>query len=148
MNYSAVDLAEYVVKKCFDEGKPISNLQLQKILYHIQYMFLTKKNYCAFEDDIEAWKFGPVTPNAYYRFCGSGGMPITLTVFFKPYEDLNFDKKNKKLIDAIVEEKRDMNPWDMVDETHKEGSAWHMIYNGGVGDKEVIPPELIKEKGL
>ena len=135
--------------KKFDEDRnPISNLQLQKILYYIQYEFLTKKNYCAFSDDIEAWKFGPVVPNVYYRFCGSGGMPITLTVFFKPYEALNFDKNNKKLIDSIVEEKRELDPWDMVEETHKEGKAWHTVYDGGRGAREVIPVSLIKEKGL
>lgn len=40
MCYSAVDLSKYIVYKCITEGQPISNLQLQKILYYIQRNFL------------------------------------------------------------------------------------------------------------
>lgn len=54
MCYSAVDLSKYIVYKCITEGQPISNLQLQKILYYIQREFL-KNDRIAFADDIQAW---------------------------------------------------------------------------------------------
>ena len=38
--YSALELSKYIVTKCINDGKPISNLQLQKILYYIQRDFL------------------------------------------------------------------------------------------------------------
>ena len=38
--YTAMDLAKYIVSKCYYDGCPISNLQLQKILYYIQKEFL------------------------------------------------------------------------------------------------------------
>lgn len=31
-----LDLAAYIVKHCLEKGKPVSNLQLQKILYFVQ----------------------------------------------------------------------------------------------------------------
>ena len=40
MCYSAVDLSKYIVYKCITDGRPISNMQLQKILYYIQREFL------------------------------------------------------------------------------------------------------------
>lgn len=38
----ALTLAQYVVTKCVHDGCPISNLQLQKILYFIQAAALKK----------------------------------------------------------------------------------------------------------
>ena len=54
--YSALELSKYIVTKCINDGKPISNLQLQKILYYIQRDFL-KQGEPAFSDTIEAWQF-------------------------------------------------------------------------------------------
>lgn len=63
--YRAIELSKYIVSKCIDDGFPISNLQLQKILYYIQRDFL-RIGKPAFPDAIEAWQFGPVVPNVYY----------------------------------------------------------------------------------
>ena len=32
----ALDIAEYIINKCTVESYPISNLQLQKIMYYVQ----------------------------------------------------------------------------------------------------------------
>ena len=34
--YSALSMAKYIIDKCTKDKYPISNLQLQKILYYIQ----------------------------------------------------------------------------------------------------------------
>lgn len=41
--YSALEIAKYVVNKCTVDRHPISNLQLQKILYYIQRSFDQKE---------------------------------------------------------------------------------------------------------
>ena len=69
--YSAEIMAGYTVSKCINDGLPISNLQLQKILYYIQKRYLTD-NKTAFDDDFEAWQFGPVIPLVYYKYSGFG----------------------------------------------------------------------------
>ena len=38
--YSALSMAKYIIDKCTKDEYPISNLQLQKILYYIQREFL------------------------------------------------------------------------------------------------------------
>lgn len=139
--YDAINLAKYIVSKCVKDGSPISNLQLQKILYYIQKDFLSR-NKKAFPDVIEAWQFGPVVPNVYYHFCGFGAMPITIS-----YENTFIDSRDAVYIDPIVDKKRRLNPWDMVEETHKPNGAWAKIYNDGYGNHEEIPTELIKAVG-
>jgi len=138
--YEAINLSQYIVSKCVDDNCPISNLQLQKILYYIQKTFLQQKNSAAFSDEIEAWQFGPVVPNVYYHYCGYGAMPILLS-----HENYNIKSEDEAIINPIVEEKRKLNPWTMVEETHKENGAWAQTYEKG--KHNVIPLELIKAVG-
>ena len=141
MSYSAIDLAKYVVSKCAKDNHPISNLQLQKILYYIQKDFLNR-NDIAFPDAIEAWPFGPVVPNVYYHYCGYGAMPI-----LSLREEYEIDLEDKKFVDPLIERKRKLDPWTMVAETHKTDGAWDKIYKDGRGNHQVIPIELIKAVG-
>ena len=50
-------------------------------------------------------------------------------------------------VDKIVEEKRKLNPWDMVAETHKDDGAWAKVYRDGLGNHCIIPTKLIKAVG-
>lgn len=141
LNVSAIDLSKYVITKCVQDECPISNLQLQKILYYIQKYFL-KHDSLAFSDEIEAWQFGPVVPNSYYKFCGFGAMPIT-----NKYSQLpDFGSEKKQAIDTMVENKRVLDPWQLVQETHKPNGAWDTIYRQGLGNHQIIPKALIKQE--
>jgi uncharacterized phage-associated protein len=138
--YKAINLSKYIVSKCIKDNIPISNLQLQKILFYIQKSFLKKRGEVAFGDVIEAWQFGPVVPNVYYYYCGFGAMPISYSYdsyYLESEEDLN-------IVNEIIEAKRELNPWDLVAETHKKNGAWDKIYNDGSGNHAPIPVELIK----
>lgn len=143
MLYPAIELAKYIVKKCSNENEPISNLQLQKILYYIQRDYL-KSGSVAFSDKIEAWQFGPVVPNVYYHFCSYGSMPISRNYKNK---NIEIDVEDAAIIDTIVEEKRRLEPWDLVNDTHKKGGAWDLIYENGKGNHKEIPLELIRKVG-
>ena len=138
--YKAIEIAKYIINKCTVECHPISNLQLQKILYYVQKSFL-QVGKMAFNDEIEAWQFGPVVREVYNQYCGFGASKIRL------FYDIVIDEYYKSMIDPIVREKRDLDPWVMVDDTHRKGKAWDIIYSNGQGNHKVIPPELIKDKG-
>lgn len=139
--YAALDIAKYVINKCTTESHPISNLQLQKILYFLQREYLQKVGRRLFSDDIQAWQFGPVVPEVYYQYCGFGSMDITMKY------DCQIDGADRKRIDAVVLEKRDKNPWDLVEETHAEGKAWATVYRNGQGNHKIIPIDTIRIRG-
>lgn len=143
-NMKAINIAQYVIDKCTKENKSISNLQLQKILYYIQGEWLKlNQKVPLFDDDICAWKFGPVVPDIYYTYCGYGGSKIT-----SQYQNANLDKAITSTIDPIIEEKRELFPWDLVDETHHKDGAWDKIFANGLGDHDIIPKALIFEDFL
>jgi uncharacterized phage-associated protein len=138
--YSALTIAKYIIDKCTEENSPISNLQLQKILYYIQREFL-QQGERAFPEEIEAWQFGPVVPEVYRRYCGFGGSPIRVRY------TVGIEQGFQRGIDPIVEEKRKLNPWDLVNDTHSPGKAWDLIYRDGAGDHQIIPQNLIRSNG-
>lgn len=57
-----------------------------------------------FFDDFEAWEFGPVVPNVFYKYCGFGAGDINLKY------NVNLDKlslEDRVLIDDMIESKRE-----------------------------------------
>lgn len=138
--YKAMDLANYIVDKCIKDDVPITNLQLQRILYFVQKDFL-KRGSPAFSDYIEAWGFGPVVPTVYFCFCGFGAMPI----LFIPRDTVPNLSTDKNIIDNIVENKRSLTPWEIAKETSKITGAWSKVYDNGKGSQHIIPVDLIKK---
>lgn len=138
--YPALYLARYIIDKCAKDEHPISNLQLQKILYQLQKELL-KKGTVLVNDDFQAWAYGPVVPKVYFEFCSYGAMRID-----ERY-NVRIENKIKQAIDPIIEKLRKDEPWELVKQTHLKGGAWDIVYRNGSGNKSTIPLELIKDKG-
>lgn len=142
MNYecNAMPLAQYTVTKCEAEAEPISNLQLQKIMYFLQSVYCRSMHgKLLFPEEFEAWPYGPVLPEVYEQFSNYGGRliherfenPVILSIGTKTF------------IDEGIEVLRTKSPWDLVRTSHAPGSPWDQIWKGGLGFKETIPNELI-----
>lgn len=101
----ASTIAQYVINRCIKLEKPVTNLQLQKILYYIQKKFKSRKE-VVFYDDFEDIGFGPAILSVYYRFCGYGAEPITV-----PGDNITFGEYDQ-IFDNIIAEKIDLYPWE------------------------------------
>lgn len=139
MGYSALTVAKYIISKCTIEYDAISNLQLQRILYYIQKWFL-QNGLIAFDDDFEAWQFGPVVPSVYNRYSSFGGMPIRLKYH------IALDSNYMDIIDPIITSKRDLKPWVMADDIKHPGKAWDRVFEDGKGSYRIISKDLIREE--
>ena len=139
MNYSAIDVAKYIIMRCNQLNKTISNLKLQKILYFVQAEFLVDKDEPCFSETIEAWDFGPVIPIVYhkYKVFGSASIPhITKN------DACPFSSDDKKLIDGIVDECTKYSASALVDITHQQ-TPWKDAYRPYCNAP--IPNESIKQ---
>ena len=73
----AVDLARYIVGKYAEEGRPVTNLHLQKMLFFAQASYCrASKGDLLFDDEFEAWPYGPVIPSVYDEYSVCGARPI------------------------------------------------------------------------
>ncbi|MFM9414170.1 Panacea domain-containing protein [Peptococcus simiae] len=137
----ALDFARYIIYRCYDIEKPISNLQLQQILYFVQVSFLQEKGHLAFAESIEAWQFGPVVPAVYYDFSGYGGLKIPVS------EGKYIDFSGQDLVDQICAEAASLEAWELLEMSHEKGGPWHRVYNNGKGNRDIISPAVMKAHG-
>lgn len=141
--HDALDIAMYVVNLCTLNGTPVSNLQLQKILYYIQINFFRRMGNAAFNNTIEAWKYGPVVPDVYSKFSRYGAAKICK--LYRRIDEL-FSRDELVLFDRVINACMSISPWELVDKSHRVGGPWEMTYQEG--RKEEIPVALIRKYAL
>lgn len=108
-----LDVAKYILKKC---GK-ISTWKLQKLCFYSQAWSLAWTERPLFENDFEAWSNGPVCPELFYAH------QCKYSVI---YNDLcqgnenNLSADDKETIDTVLDSYKDMEPYDLREQTHSE----------------------------
>ena len=142
--YKVDQIANFMIVYASITKKPITNLQLQKFLYFLWIDYYRKHKKFLFCDEFSAWRFGPVIPDVYYRFCVYGGLPITESI------DVKLDNKEAaNEIRVIVDKYSKEDPFSLVKETHHKDGAWDSIFNkngNGSGNHTPIPFSLIIDK--
>ena len=139
MNYTALDIARYIITYCCKKSTPISNLQLQKILYFLWIDFYKQTGRDLFSDNICAWPLGPVVPVVYNEFCVYAGIPIS-----EKY-DVNIDNDDAIIIDDILEKYVHRSAYDLVNQSHVSGGAWDTVYDNKKGIYRIIPFSKIRK---
>lgn len=137
--YTARDIAHYIVDKCTKDKQPVSNLQLQKILYFVQMEYIKLTDEPLFDDCFLAWRYGPVIRSIYDEYSIYSGDRI-----YKRYNGLGIDYDTASKFLPTVEKYRALYPWDLVKESHKRGGAWDRAYKNGSGFGSIISLEDIR----
>lgn len=62
-----LDIARYFIVRAYEDGREadMTNMKVQKLLYYAQSLHLALYDEPLFENDIQAWRYGPVCPPAY-----------------------------------------------------------------------------------
>lgn len=146
---TAQNLSHYIIDMCTRDNKPVSNLQLQKMLYFIQTAYCKATNGdLLFSDEFQAWPYGPVISSVYEEYSYFGGRVIE-----KQYNDISnifssISAAVKDFVDDAIRTLRDKYPWDLVQLSHAKGSPWSLTYNEGEGHKAPISNNLIRQSAL
>ena len=61
-------ICNFLINRGVDENRPITNISLQKMLYFAQGFYLAEKDKPLFQEEIYAWKFGPVVKEVYHEY--------------------------------------------------------------------------------
>lgn len=118
-----------------EQGDLMTNLRLQKLLYFAQGWHLARYGKPLFEEEIEAWPYGPVVPEVYnaYKRYGRAGIAGAL-----PDTDVFTEEEFSLLLD-VAREYDKFGTSSLIRMTHKIGSPWSLV--GGHGN---IPRNLIR----
>ena len=140
--YDVMDISRYVINYCNENGYDVTNLRLQKLLYFIQANFLVSKglNYPCFEEEIEAWSFGPVVPEVYHEYKTHGNSQIPLITHFLVIDRQNFlnsrfvnyrdpfeNDEDRNLVNEIADECNTFSTSELVEITHNQ-KPWKAVY--------------------
>jgi uncharacterized phage-associated protein len=155
---SAVAVANFFLARGWQDGgyPPIDQMKLQKLVFYAHAWHLAHKGTPLFEEDVEAWPWGPVVRPIYFQTKDFGRGPITSRL-----NELQFDPASplkSRFVDTDVtdEETRAFltRVWDvhkpytgiqLSNSTHAPGEPWTIIHQqyGSLESKPIIPNDLI-----
>lgn len=117
------DVADFFIDVCNNStDDQITNLKLNKLLYYAQGCHLARTGKPLFDDKIEAWKLGPVTPTIYHRYSVCGKNPIS-----KTGDDYSGTVFSSEELDTLTDVMREFGKYTgsaLVSMTHKAGTPW------------------------
>jgi len=140
MEYPATLIAYIFVKKGIETKHPITQLQVQKMVYFAHGYHLAMYNEPLVIDIFQAWQFGPVIPTIYeaYKAFGSDKIEDLTQVRFAPnkVEIDSISARAKETIEATWEITKEVPAAKLSMWTHKQGSPWSNVY---VKDEKSTP---------
>lgn len=147
--YSASLIAAAIVQKAINEGNPVTQMKLQKMVYFAHGVNLAKSGAPLIKETIEAWKFGPVVPVIYqdYKLYGSSAIDNTDNIYDFPKNELKsniLDADALRSIDYTWNATNNLTAFQLSGWTHKTGSPWQKTYSE-YDPNLPISNELIKE---
>lgn len=98
-SYTAALIAEYILDKANQEGRPISNKKLQKLVYYSQAWSIVVNNKKLFPERIEAWVHGPAIRTLYVQYKEFGFSPIKKEIDKKAISVIT--PRDRKLLDNV-----------------------------------------------
>lgn len=158
--YKAIDIANWFIKKAIEEVKKdanngyLTNMHVQKLLYFAQGHYLVRNNEKLFEEDIEAWQYGPLILEVYSQL-PSGACAImepqstVLELLQNDPKQLKIEKERTGKVDdytndflnEIFDAYKKYSAIELANLSHEE--AWFRAYRRG--KRTVLDIDLIKK---
>lgn len=141
MAYSASLIAFAFVQKGIEEGKFVTQMKLQKMVYMAHGYHLAIYNEPLIKEEFQAWKFGPVVPSIYqdYKLYGSDRI-IDIGLISSTYNvaDLHqLDNKAVEAIDYTWQATKGLSATDLSSWSHRKEGPWYKVYKPGEMDLSI-----------
>lgn len=138
MAYKVIHIAHKILSQATNsevEGL-VCNMKLQKMLYYMQGFHLAYFDTPLFDEEVEAWMYGPVVPLVYECFKNNGNAGIE-------YNDdvIALSPDEEALFSEVYRVYSEFSAIGLMNRTHSE-SPWKSVETG-VGN--VIPKESMKD---
>lgn len=120
----------------------LSNLTMQKTLYIAEMLYLSRTGSPMFDENFEAWDYGPVVPKLYHKVKMFGAKPVQ-DIFTDPILPRE-EARSQALRDAYATTKN-MSGGKLVSITHWDGGAWAANYEPNKRGRVITKSEMMKE---
>lgn len=138
MANSAVSVANAFLLNGFKDKEPISPMMIQKLLYLAQGYHLYLCKLPVFDEDFQAWRFGPVVPSIYQacKKYSRHGITELLTEWYEEWEERvpaapPSESEAIKVIEFVWENYGSFNPMRLSQWTHVKDGPWDRALKSG-----------------
>jgi uncharacterized phage-associated protein len=136
-----LDVADFFIGLSNEtEDAQMTNGKLNALLYYAQGAFLARMGSPLFEEDMEAWKLGPVVPCVYHRYKVCGRNPIQEQD--SNWDGLHFSDEELEVLLDVMREYGPFTGSKLVAMTHPEGSPWSETAAAG---QKIIDREAMRK---
>jgi uncharacterized phage-associated protein len=122
----------------------VSNLQLQKLLYMAQMVYMGRNEGARLVDtNFQAWDYGPVSPELYSKARSFGASPVEDV--FPNARVFNAGDSRRVVLDEVCDALLKLSPGQLVEMTHWEKGAWAKHYVPGAKYIPIPDPDIARE---
>lgn len=140
---SAIAVAQAFLDLATREGRSLTNMQLQKLVFFAHGVHLAAYDGSTLIDDpIRAWDFGPVIPPLYEKLRRFGRGKVD-PVIAPELRVLDPDGTEFQAIRSVWEAYKGYDAWKLSKITHQPGTPWSKVWERCMYDD--IPNDLIQE---
>lgn len=146
---TAATVSNYIIS-LLAQGRELETIKLHKLLYFCQGWCFAFYKKPLFNEDFEAWKFGPAIKEIYLEHAGMVGIPATFKFHDKekinnnPIINTVINEEDKQLINAVLRDYGSLNSFMLVDLTHLAGTPWEQVYQEDM-ETQLISKQKIQE---
>jgi uncharacterized phage-associated protein len=138
-----LNVARYFIMRAYEDGieAEMTNMKVQKLLYYSQSLHLALYNEPLFEEEIQAWRYGPVCPPAYrfYSDFEAKQLPVP-----RKESLLQLPSEKKELLEEIWGYFGGYHAYRLSDMTHGE-FPWKKARKGLPSEASSTEPILLDD---
>lgn len=139
MAYDVNEIAKKIIAKVdIDAGDVITNLKLQKLLYYVQGFYLAVFDKPLYDDEIEAWMYGPVVPSVYDYYASQGKSPLYNDDSYTP---ISLAEEEEDLFNQVYDAYGQFSAVKLMNLTHEE-TPWKSTE---IGKGNIISKKILKD---
>jgi len=140
---TAVDVANFFIEIFKDSEDPLTKLRLIKFVYNAQGCSLARSGEPLFDEDLEAWKDGPVAPSVYRATINCGKAHIC-KIIGGPYSHSAFSKEQLTLLTDVSLKYGEYSTSKLWRLCHVPHGPWCKVYDEHKRNVK-IPKESIRD---
>lgn len=140
-------VANAVLGEAEQQGKPLTIMQLLKLVYIAHGWSLALLNAPLVDEEPEAWQHGPVFPSIYREFRRFGSQRIVgyATGVFGSIPHADLSESQRSIVSSVVQNYGDLHAFALSRMTHEAETPWSRVYRNGLGSSDDIPNAIIAE---
>lgn len=134
----AIAAAEQLLHIAHKHGKWLTPMQVLKLVYISHGWMLGLHQRPLFNENVEAWKYGPIVPGVYRKYKKFRGDRIKNS---EKGHEKDMEELKRNTIGQVFDGYAMYTGIQLSELTHQKGSPWDTAWKGGM---DIIPNDLIQ----